>query len=51
MKYIYFLIMRMCKKGGKLHDWAYFRCFRQFVNEDPEVGFWEFSERYLAAMK
>lgn len=49
MKKFYFLVMKLFSKNpsGKIYMWAYLRCFRLYLKQDPIMGYWKFSEDYF----
>ena len=48
MVQIYFLLMKMSSSTGSVHQWAYLRCMRKMMKDDPIMGYFRFAERYFS---
>ena len=52
MKCLYFFLMRLfeSRPHGKCYMWAYRKCLNAYVNEDPDYGYFRFTNDYFKAL-
>ena len=54
MSKLYFVVMWFFSKKGlcsPIYRWAYMRCLKAYMNQDPDLGYFQFAEDYLGWSK
>ena len=46
---LYFIVMRLFSKNRcfRIYNWAYRKCMKTYMTNDPISGYWNFAEDYF----